>query len=367
MINFSILTVHKQSSFKDSYTMTEDQLLLKICEPSPTDITPNHIEGRTKKTKSYRTSKRCNQNKTNESTRVFENDVINETTLQSLVKESQNALGKDTSSYPDLVCRAVKNYVFEDHEKVLLKEIQKILKNINPRAEVRKFYSSFHSEIIMHSTLFFKRLRAPMCTLLATKLADYILTLFWPTQKSMSFVLNGSTFTEKEMNGIQFVAGYVVSKLLRKAETSVKSQSVENQAVTSILNASRSLDTSNLTLMDALECNNLCAINLKCLNIFMIAEKNFRRQTRSHNMQYAIKNRYEIDINISMMVSTLTKDVELLSNFNSIVAVSSFIPCDEDKMRLLEKILHLYLRIRTFTLAKDLTKKLRTNMKITKM
>ena len=86
----------------------------------------------------------------------------------------------------------------------------------------------------------------------------------------------------------------------------------------------------------------LCKITPESQNIFLIAERVFRNNTSEKLLR-------KIDTN--EMVGTLIIDQELISHFNSVVA----------DIYLLEKLLGLYLRVRVFSLSKDLNAKDRNN------
>ena len=62
------------------------------------------------------------------------------------------------------------------------------------------------------------------------------------------------------------------------------------------------------------------------------------------------------------MVSELIKDVDLVSRFNMVIHDEQSID-DESKYLLLKNMLHLYFRVRSFSTAKDVTSKYRSDNK----
>lgn len=214
-----------------------------------------------------------------------------------------------------------------------------------------QFYKLYFSSIVVNATKYFHGLKAPMCTLLAQTLADVLLAEIVKKirgdKDDHQVPLKSAPITEMEMDALQYLAGYVVSKLLKKAE-SRNNDSFENQAIISILSSAKAADISKLRLVDALNRGGLCPITSECENVFLIAEKMFRDNTSQGNLR---------NIDVSEMVKLLLNDLELISFFNSVVEDSSCKPSKEIQINLLEKMLGLYLRVRAFSLAKDLTAK----------
>ena len=85
------------------------------------------------------------------------------------------------------------------------------------------------------------------------------------------------------------------------------------------------------------------------------------------DMQYVTSSTYTLVINITDIVATLINDFELISNFNSFVEDSSCVSAKVIIINILEKMLHLYLRVRTFLLAKDMSEKYGIKNKLVKL
>ena len=83
--------------------------------------------------------------------------------------------------------------------------------------------------------------------------------------------------------------------------------------------------------------------------IFLKAEETFRHQTSTLTDVKKIDTR--------QMVKDLIKNVDVISAYNNVVG--PFVDGDDIKYPLLEKMLALYLRVRSFSLAKGITTKYR--------
>ena len=72
------------------------------------------------------------------------------------------------------------------------------------------------------------RAQNPTCSLVATRLADKVLN-FSHREPNLTKVSHTNPISEKELNGMQYLAGYVVSKLFKKIEKCKECSSPENQ------------------------------------------------------------------------------------------------------------------------------------------
>ena len=107
-------------------------------------------------------------------------------------------------------------------------------------------------------------------------------------------------------------------------------------------------DGHDQKLINCLSRGGLTAVDNGCLPIFLMSEELIRKDT--------IENPHKIDV--ADMVDQLTKKPELISIFNNIVDESggkTFLP--ELKINLLTLILSLYLNVRAFSKARDITNK----------
>ena len=75
------------------------------------------------------------------------------------------------------------------------------------------FYSSFYSIVVLNASKYLPELERRASTLLAQKLADKLFNHFKPKEIPDVEI---PPATEKEMGGLQYLAGYVVKKILKK-------------------------------------------------------------------------------------------------------------------------------------------------------
>ena len=274
--------------------------------------------------------------------------------LISLAEDSQQSLSVD-ECYTQEIRNKLKEYEFVLTESLLFK-VMGIYKALKKTCSGENFYSNFYSSIVIDAESYFPGLVKPLCTLFATKLADKIFNFFNrpPLQVSAT---QPPTITEKEMDGLQYLAGYVVRKFLKKAKNHSNYLSAENQAIVTILNnAIIELHKTDQRLIKTLSRGGLVSVTKDCQQIFICAELKFRSDTTT--------NFHLQKINTEKMTLELMKSTEVVSFYHAIVDNSELKTVDaEIRDNLLENMLKLYFRVRTFSLVRDITEKHKVDLK----
>ena len=128
-----------------------------------------------------------------------------------------------------------------------------------------------------------------------------------------------------------------MKQLLKKTKQRANYHSSENQAIITILR--------NTIVEDSSDRGDLTAVTEDCQKIFYRAEEQFRIQT-------------SVDfISIKIMADCLLESIDVVSFFNAAVNMAGVNLPEEINRKLLENMLVLYLRDRSFSLAKDITSK----------
>ena len=269
---------------------------------------------------------------------------LSDETLKILILETKQAI-YDNKCYP----LEIRETIFKSNVEVndnLLKEIQKIYKQLSCSSNAEHFYSSYFSTIVIFAELYFVNLQKPMSTLLATKLADKILFHFKKPQEVA--ITTPLPITEKEMGGLKYLSGYVIRKFLKQAKNSKHYTSIENQAIITILQNGITTEHTNHRLINAQSRGGLTAVTDEVIQIFLRAEQMFR--VKAHILSS------KIDINA--ITTSLMKDTEVVSFYNCIVQNSGCATIPEEvKDNLLENMLKLYFRVRAFSFARDISNK----------
>ena len=202
-----------------------------------------------------------------------------------------------------------------------------------------------HSTVPLRSTSYFVGLSRNAATLLSTKLADHMLS-YSKKQGCTNSSTSGAKLTEKEMAGLQYIGGYVLSKLHHKLAQSKSGVSPERQQSMSILKAGReeSIDASQ-KLVTCLSRGGLWGITKAAEKVFLQAEKHFRSSTCNSPV---------LKINIEKIRSESSSVSEVKAAYDTLLSNSELKVDKHVAKDVLQSILDLYIRVRSFSFAKDI-------------
>ena len=147
-----------------------------------------------------------------------------------------------------------------------------------------------------------------------------------------------------EMDVIQNMSGYVVKTFMRKFQKRPGSRE-KNQILSILSEMVDNDDKPNQRLINALDRRGLTATRKEVYEMFAVAETVFRRvnflkerKISCEKLAFDVSKKASVQNNFSVILSRVTADEELSSN-------------------LLHKMLVHYLKVRTFSAARDITLK----------
>ena len=184
-----------------------------------------------------------------------------------------------------------------------------------------------------------------MCTLLATRLADKLLANF----KKPSKVQNAPSkpITEREIDALQYLSGYVIHALVRKMYKCTNYRSTESQNLLTLLYAAKSDNVSAQRLVASQTRGGLWSVTNECLQVFKLVEEEFRKITSGGHVT---------KIDGKKISESLVQRVDIVSSLETMVDGYTNSISMETRVCLLEKMVQLYLRVGTFSYAKDKTR-----------
>ena len=141
-------------------------------------------------------------------------NTVSHENLTELLKEFQDELSVDECFTPELL-DAIKKYNFCDTDNQLLLAINKIQEKYIKNCDADEYYSVFYSDIVISCPSYFKGFISQLCTLVVTRLADKVLH-FSHREPHLTKVSHTNPISERELNGLQYLACYVVFKQLKK-------------------------------------------------------------------------------------------------------------------------------------------------------
>ena len=261
------------------------------------------------------------------------------------------------------IIKACKKILAEElHSELVLKEINEYLENFSEKESVdlqkklstltlndkELFYSRYYVEIVSKSETYLK-LKESTSKIILMKLADILQADAVKEQEHVEEI-HTKNLSEREIAALQYLGGYVISNLSKKIKNCKNYKSDECQQALSLLSACKSDNDGDrsLKLVSALNRGGLCIINETVEKIFIIAEKYFHISTLKFGLR---------DIDINGIVEKLRAFSYIKDYFNDIKH-SSEIPVSEEVVyATLYNVLHLYIKVRSFTFAKDKVEK----------
>lgn len=222
--------------------------------------------------------------------------------------------------------------------------------------DLEKFYQKYYATVPVKSTQFFTGLSRNAATLLSTKVADCLIAYRKRSKNSGNNTPTTTVLSERERAGLQYLGGYVLHNLYKKhARTGI----VESQQAMAILKAGKldCINDSKQKLISSLNRGGLWSITEPAQKIFVMAEHYFRQLTPKVASQ---------GIDIVTITLKATSDSDVLSNYGLIITDAEIKPASHVVKDVLHGIMTLYVRVRSFSFAKDVIENHKIKMKQTK-
>ena len=271
--------------------------------------------------------------------------------LDNLVKDTIKSLVLD-NCYLHEHREELRNYKFIITE-CLYHDARKLFQKLDEDGNTEKFYSSYFSIITSNPLKYFPSLSHQMATLLSIRLADHLLEHYKQPQQS---VQNQPRFLSKpEINGLQYLAGYVIHKMLKKFKINNTTRNQKFVAFLERMLVKDEKEKDSQHLIATQDRGGLKAVCEEIISIFSESEKIFRLETDAET--------HFSKIDIPYMLAVIMKNSTVVSVFQELTGQDENYNELED---LFHSMIELYLRVRAFSLAKDITQKYKMKIKLDK-
>ena len=251
-----------------------------------------------------------------------------------------------------------KNFVFTSEDSLqLLQKLKYIVEDFSGDGE--KFYSGFYG-LLLDNLLPLKFEDETVTNILMTEAANHILihlsggsdiVSLQPPSKKSEHVL-----ADRDFKSLQYIAGYIVHKMYTKFKFSNNYKSDHSQQTLSILKACKVEHDDSQTLVNLNDRGGLWKVNKEMQCIFIECENIFRARTST----------FQTSIDSTSLVSEMLQNCHVVSSYRLICyGVEPKVP-NEICFNILEKMLMLFTRVRTFSYAKDICEKYKSKKKHTK-
>ena len=232
-------------------------------------------------------------------------------------------------------------------------DIEDLYKRLTKSGNAERFYSCFYSTIALNAVKHFKGLSRNAATLLSTKVADCMLVHSKEKIEGTYTCAPLTKLSDEEKAGLQYIGGYVLHKL----HTKHVSKSSESEQAISILKAGKLEDQNAIEcqkLTSSLNRGGLWAITKSAQSIFERTEHYFRDTTSNTTVQ---------NIAFASIISRSVHDVEVVSAYNSLLSNYQLIINSSVAKDVLHNIIQLYVKVRSFSFAKDIIQKHKIRLK----
>lgn len=266
--------------------------------------------------------------------------------LKSMIKKSIAKLVSE-GCYPALILNEMESYQFEmDDVLFAYEKCKQIIDAFNGNAE--KFLPCFY-KCVSDGQGLFQRLSKYPSLLVGFELANQVLAHLNDANnpKSMSSkFFDVSVLTEKEKACIAYLSGYVFGTYYRRIRRSKQWNTALSQQYLSLLMAGKTSDSAEQngkSLIAAKNRGGLWTVSNDAIQIFIHVEAQFRTETSSLQKK----------ISCGDMVTILLGNCHVLALLSKIRSISEQEVSKEISVNLLEKLITLYIRVRSFSYARD--------------
>ena len=272
----------------------------------------------------------------------------------SILKESANILTADMC-LSDETRELFSNFSISFAEvNILWGRLRPVIDKFNGNGE--KFYTLFYG--LLGENIFPEKFEYVYTNMLMTEAANLILIFLSgvDVQSNDGSPEIISSITEKETKCLHYISGCIIHKLYKKFRFTKSSSSSYNTQCLAILQACKVESDELQTLVNARDRGGLWRVNKQMQALFYKCECIFRTNTA----------KFSVKLICADFVKKMLEDSVILSNFKTICLDVDPKVDSEISMNLLEQILTLFVRIRTFSYAKDVREKHKAAKKLSK-
>ena len=188
----------------------------------------------------------------------------------------------NTFYYPNDLTEPIKKYNFVVTDQFYA-ETKKYFIELCKSGDVERYFSKKYADFVLGAESYFSGLQKPYCTLFATKYVDKLIS---HSKKVKEFgnkePIQVKPITESEMDALQFLAGYVVKKFLKKYKNS---KYFKNYQSLILLLESMLTNDIKQKLIDVQNRGGLSAVSKNMQHLFIKVEECFRIKTGFYSIK----------------------------------------------------------------------------------
>ena len=291
-------------------------------------------------------------------------DIFNIDDYINLINQSCESLEKDTC-YEESVGETFKAYVFKiagKDDKERFSQVKKLYSFVR-KGKVEKFYSKYFACVVSKASEYFPQLPFQSSVLLATRLADKIASFKkdFDSNVTSESKCTPSILNEKEKAALQYLGGYVLFTLHKRIRKSTAWMTNSKQQILAVLQAGKQSNNCETpqTLVDCVTRGGLWKVSQTVEHILTVAEIKFKSVTTDCEEHIRKISKTEIVVN-------LEQNPKVDSLFQEWVKSADLEVSKDVSKDILRQVLLLYIKVRSFSFAKDVINKHKAEQKYSK-
>lgn len=268
------------------------------------------------------------------------NNINLDIDIDEIVDKLLQEAKKNLDCYPEKIRNVIKTYNPTDLTQ-LKRDIKPLIIKFKKNKDSNALLASYYPKIVLHSNIYFEELERPACTLFAKRMGDKLLSYFANKKEDQP---NFKPLQEDEKDGLEYLTGYVLRKFYQRARKQKKEQ--ETICLKHFFG-----DDDNQVFIKAINRGGLTAAKNELVYVFHIAEETFREETKC----------FQKKIDVDKIVEQTVSNPKVRSFFNSLFIE---IIGEDIKVDLLQRMVKLFLTVRSFSLARDMVSKYKVDKAI---
>lgn len=273
--------------------------------------------------------------------------------LKALTREAAEKLSKDLAFSEEIRNSFSEFTINNDEALIIWKQFEPVFKGYTGNAE--KFYAKMFKFSLPDMPQIFTSLPRVLSNLLITEISTSSLA-YMVNRKKDNTELQAFKWDDKSKHVVEYLAGYCFRTIFTRLHRSKKRDNPEVQQIISLLKSVKLLDSDLVQqqrLINIKDRGGLWVLNKTAVRIFEVCEEEF----------FILSQGFKRSINVDEMVAYLCKDVIVKGNFKDICRKLDSHIDKEIATNTLEKLIQLYLRVRTHANAKSIKEKFKIESK----
>lgn len=272
------------------------------------------------------------------------------------IREAAEKFSKDLA-FPEEIRKKFSELTIANEALTIFKQLEPVFKSYNGNAE--KFYSKMFKFSLPDQPQMFTSLPRFLSNLLITEISSSSLAYLVGRKENTADSELTFQWDDKSKHVVEYLAGYCFRTIFTRLHRSKKKDNPDVQQIISLLKSAK-LSDSNLAekqrLINVKDRGGLWALNKTAVRIFEVCEEEF----------FTFSQGFKRSIDVNEILSDLCKNVIVKGNFKDLCRNIDSKMDKEIQANVLEKLVQLYLRVRTHSIAKSIKEKFKVASKDSK-